>query len=76
MNNKPNKTTLSLVLILFSLILLESCNSNSAVGDYTGTPFEDKVYQKGAQKVPGKLQCEYYDNGGEGVAFHDSDSIN
>ncbi|TFH21749.1 MAG: carbohydrate-binding protein [Bacteroidia bacterium] len=39
-------------------------------------PFEDSVYKEGAQIVPGKLQCEYYDQGGEGVAFHDSDSVN
>ncbi|MEI6424613.1 MAG: hypothetical protein WCP55_20515, partial [Lentisphaerota bacterium] len=26
--------------------------------------------------LPGKLQCEYYDLGGEGVAFHETDSIN
>ncbi len=69
-------TILTLALSFISLILLESCNSNSGDGNYTGTPFEDTVYKKGAQKVPGKLQCEYYDNGGEGVAFHDSDSIN
>ncbi|QEC70233.1 carbohydrate-binding protein [Panacibacter ginsenosidivorans] len=43
---------------------------------YKGIPFEDSVYKKGAQKIPGKLQCEYYDFGGEGVAYHDNDSIN
>ena len=26
--------------------------------------------------IPGKLQCEYYDFGGEGIAFHDNDTIN
>ncbi len=76
MNIKPNKTALSLAIILFSLILLESCSSSASDGKYMGTAFGDKVYQQGTQKVPGKLQCEYYDKGGEGVAFHDSDSIN
>jgi len=28
------------------------------------------------QTIPGKLQCEYYDFGGEGIAYHDSDTIN
>ncbi len=28
----------------------------------------------GAQKIPGKVECAYYDRGGEGVAYHDSDS--
>ena len=76
MKQQPIKIALSLAMSLLSLILLESCSSNSGTGNYTGTPFEDMVYKNGAQKVPGKLQCEYYDKGGEGVAFHDSDSIN
>jgi hypothetical protein len=28
------------------------------------------------QVIPGKLQCEFYDIGGEGIAYHDLDSIN
>ena len=24
----------------------------------------------------GKIQCEYYDFGGEGIAYHESDSVN
>jgi hypothetical protein len=43
---------------------------------YKGTPYEDSRYQGGAQKIPGKVQCSYYDRGGEGVAYHDSDSKN
>ena len=50
--------------------------SNSSTGNFKGTPHTDMVYKNGAQKVPGKLQCEYYDFGGEGLAYHDSDSIN
>jgi hypothetical protein len=38
---------------------------------YTGKPWNDA-----AQEIPGKIQCEFYDLGGEGVAYHDSDSIN
>ena len=43
---------------------------------YKGTPFHDSRYQGGAQKVPGKVMCAYYDLGGEGVAYHDSDARN
>jgi hypothetical protein len=43
---------------------------------YKGKPFADSKYKGGAQTIPGKLQCEYYDLGGEGIAFHDDDSIN
>lgn len=28
------------------------------------------------QIIPGKVQCEFYDIGGEGIAYHDSDSSN
>ncbi len=30
----------------------------------------------GPQKIPGRVQCAYYDLGGEGVAYHDSDATN
>jgi len=76
MKTYPNRTTLTLGIILINLLVLGACNFNKSAANYAGTPFEDRVYKSGAQKVPGKLQCEYYDRGGEGVAFHDSDSIN
>ncbi|MGD0696665.1 MAG: carbohydrate-binding protein [Terriglobia bacterium] len=44
--------------------------------DYRGKPFHDSVYHGGAQKIPGRVQCAYYDLGGEGVAYHDTDAIN
>jgi Carbohydrate binding module (family 6) len=28
------------------------------------------------QSIPGKIECEWYDQGGEGIAYHDADSIN
>jgi hypothetical protein len=43
---------------------------------YKGTPFHDSRYQGGAQRIPGKVMCAYYDLGGEGVAYHDSDAKN
>ena len=44
--------------------------------DYQGTPFADSKYTAGAQKIPGKVMCAYYDLGGEGVAYHDNDAKN
>jgi len=38
---------------------------------YTGKPFRSR-----AQKIPGRVQAELYDAGGEGVAYHDSDAVN
>lgn len=44
--------------------------------NYQGTPFQDSVYQGGPQIIPGRIRCAYYDFGGEGVAYHDSDPVN
>jgi hypothetical protein len=44
--------------------------------DYKGKPFEDAVYKGGVQAIPGKIECAYYDLGGEGVAYHDTDAVN
>jgi hypothetical protein len=38
--------------------------------DYQGKPYEDAVYKSGAQVIPGRVQCDYFDLGGEGVAYH------
>ena len=39
---------------------------------YKGVPYHDSRYAGGAQAVPGRVQCAYYDLGGEGVAYHDT----
>lgn len=43
---------------------------------HRGTPYHDSRYHDGAQKISGRVQCAYYDLGGEGVAYHDSDGKN
>jgi hypothetical protein len=60
---------------LFCICALSSCLSNPT-HDYKGKPYFDVMNHAGAQSIPGKLQCELYDSGGEGVAYHDSDTIN
>jgi len=40
-------------------------------GDYTGKPWNGAP-----QEIPGILQCELYDLGGEGVAYHDTEPLN
>lgn len=74
--NKYSSLGILSVCILVIAMLQNACNHRSSLGSYKGKPFEDSYYKKGAQHIPGKLQCEYFDLGGEGVAFHDSDSIN
>lgn len=46
------------------------------LAEYKGSAYEDGRYHGGAQKIPGKVYCAYYDRGGEGVAYHDSDAKN
>ena len=43
---------------------------------YKGVPYVDGRYHHGAQNIPGKVMCAYYDRGGEGVAYHDGDARN
>jgi hypothetical protein len=50
--------------------------SQSFLSQYKGLPYHDNHYQGGAQKIPGRVLCAYYDLGGEGVAYHDSDPQN
>ena len=44
--------------------------------NYLGKPYQDEHYSGGAQKIPGRVFCAYYDLGGEGVAYHDADAVN
>jgi len=57
---------LGLVFILFTT----SCNKKPEK-KHDGKPWKGVI-----QKIPGKIQCEFYDEGGEGIAYHDQDSIN
>ncbi len=38
--------------------------------------YKGKPWNNEPQQIPGKLQCELYDLGGEGIAYHDDDSVN
>ena len=58
----------SFIAIAFISLCLYSFNYQAA---YKGKPWQNK-----AQQIPGRIECEYYDEGGEGIAYHDTDSIN
>jgi hypothetical protein len=45
-------------------------------GPYKGTPYVDARYKGGAQMIPGRVQCAYYDLGGPGVAYYDTTEKN
>lgn len=64
-----------IVTVLGLALILGGCCSSGWKG-YAGKPFQDSVYHGGPQAIPGQVQCAYYDLGGEGVAYHDSDAVN
>jgi hypothetical protein len=64
------------VLLLFFTATVLCAPQKGYLKNYKGTPYYDSRYQSGAQKIPGRVECAYYDRGGEGVAYHDSDSKN
>ena len=71
----------ALVVSLFLMAIAQSPlpapqTHSDYVAQYKGTPYHDQRYQDGAQRIPGKVMCAYYDLGGEGVAYHDADAKN
>ena len=38
--------------------------------------YKGKPWNNQPQQIPGKIECELYDLGGEGIAYHDDDSVN
>ncbi|MGZ3778212.1 MAG: carbohydrate-binding protein [Mucilaginibacter sp.] len=56
--------------IALLIVLLFSCASQHQLVN-AGMPYQNKL-----QQVPGRVECEYYNVGGEGIAYHDSDTTN
>ncbi|HEX3893008.1 MAG TPA: hypothetical protein VHW46_10590 [Terracidiphilus sp.] len=70
-------------LLCFALVLTATSVARAGpprgsdfLHSYKGRPYHDARYNAGAQKIPGKVMCAYYDLGGEGVAYHDTDAKN
>ena len=61
-------------LSLLVLLTLQCALKNTQT--HAGAPFSDSYHTGGPQLIPGKVQCEYYDRGGAGIAYLDSDSVN
>ena len=76
------KTYKNFRLVFFPLTFLltfhpfNCWSKNNIPEGYKGVPFKDSIYTKGAQVIPGRIECKYFDLGGEGIAYHDFDSIN
>src|SRR6266702_4766617 len=68
----------SCVSSLAALVMIVAVSESSAVDhdNYKGSPYHDSRYKGGPQHIPGRVMCAYYDLGGEGIAYHDTDSKN
>jgi len=76
-NLKLNEQMNFTLRFIFAVALFSICGcATSVFKHYSGQPFHDSVYHDGPQKIPGRVQCAYYDLGGEGVAYHDTDGAN
>jgi hypothetical protein len=73
--NMRTKKILFIAGALF-LIVFYQCTMTTLPKGYRGSFFYHDSLNRAPQVIPGRLECELYDKGGEGVAFHDSDSIN
>jgi hypothetical protein len=62
--------------LIASSMLAANPSSQSFLSRYKGLPYRDGHYQDGPQRIPGLVFCAYYDLGGEGLAYHDTDPQN
>ncbi len=76
MKNFRGSSLLAFGLIGICGISTPDAQQTSFLASYKGTPFQDSHATGGAQAIPGKVMCAYYDVGGEGVAYHDTDAEN
>ncbi len=74
MNSTIQPVTYSFLYALFPLAI--TCLQHCAASAQSLSPYTDVQYTQGRQVIPGLIQCEYFDFGGEGIAYHDSDSPN
>jgi hypothetical protein len=51
-------------------------NRTQVANEKSNVTYSDAIYTQGIQTIPGWRQCEYYDLGGGGIAFHDTDTSN
>jgi hypothetical protein len=68
----------NIYFLLFLSFLTDLCNIGftQIPKDYKGKPFKPYPCFEGAQVIPGRVELAYYDEGGEGLAYHDNDSVN
>jgi hypothetical protein len=65
-----------LVGITIGCLAAAGIASGQTSASYQGVPYTDSRHTTAPQKIPGRVECAFYDLGGEGIAFHDSDAKN
>jgi hypothetical protein len=65
------KKVVQVYQFLLVILLIFSGTSICAKNGSKGKPYKDNI-----QQIPGKVHCELYDQGGEGIAYHDTDAVN
>ena len=63
-------------LCFVATMMVANSFPQSFPSQYKGSPYRDNRYPGGAQRIPGRVMCAYYDLGGEGIAYHDTDPKN
>ena len=67
---------LTTLLLLASTLAHAQQSRSEFLTTYKGHPYTDAHHPIGAQPIPGKVECAFYDTGGEAVAYHDTDAKN
>ena len=75
MSNRIPRLVAILVLLCSTALSLSAPPSNF-LQTYRGTPYGDSRHPAAPQAIPGKIECAFYDAGGEGVAYHDMEAAN
>lgn len=60
----------------FLLFFLGLGSQENIPKDYQDKLFQDPAHTTGPRTIPGRLEAVLYDLGGEGIAYHDVDSVN
>ncbi|MCB8994619.1 MAG: carbohydrate-binding protein [Bacteroidales bacterium] len=69
-------------IVLLTAIVAAACvakpstNNSGFLANYKGVPYSDSLRAGGIQKIPGKVECEFYDIGGDSLSYFDSDRNN
>ena len=59
----------------YCLILITGFMFNT-LQTFSQEKYKGRAWNDHPQQIPGNIQCEFYDLGGEGIAYHDNDSVN